>query len=71
MKARKLYCKRGSIVQQTDAVLNLLRQGDSMSVQELMVELDLTKNELLTSLDRLEREGEIDRRQGRYKAIRG
>lgn len=61
---------RGSIAQQTDKVLNLLNQGCPMSVQELMDELSLTKNEVLTSLDRLERQGDIWRKQGRYRAVR-
>ncbi len=59
---------RGSIAKQTDRVLSLLTQNP-MSVEELAKELDLTKKEVWTSLDRLERQGEICRYRGRYQVI--
>lgn len=60
---------RGSMAQQTDQVLNLLNQGTPMSVQEIMDELSLPKNNILASLERLEQQKEVYRKQGRYQVI--
>lgn len=57
------------MAQQTDQVLNLLNQGTPMSVQEIMDELSLPKNNILASLERLEQQKEVYRKQGRYQVI--